>query len=454
VSTASRASPALSSVIGHWVRNVRLGHVSPDEAWNAVRDYNIAQIRPPWEEARLRREFDAIARRDAENHGPPRQEHDAPTETLAAPQSSDDAIAATFVAAEGEDWRYVPSWSKWLTWQGTHWAIDETNLIRERVRQACRDATRELAEKPAEARRIASNKTISAVVAIAGADPAVSCAPDAWDQHPMLLNTPSGTIDLEPESAAVTIAVKPSRRSRARRSVGSAIAGASSWNRSRTETTTCRDTCSGCRILPDGQDRRAGLRLPPWLRRQRKIGLPEHARSCSVHVYRNGGTGHLHQIEIRSSPHRTGRSSRGEARSRVRNRGRPVLGRGADKDHHGRGAHPRYTIRRPERSCNSNSPENRMTTHDPIPARLAALKTATTPELKAQWRDLFDSEPPPFNRRYLESRLAYRIQELAYGGLKPETIRRLERLGEELDGGDRKKSRVRADTACPSPARG
>ena len=87
-----------------------------------------------------------------------------------------------------------------------------------------------------------------------------------------------------------------------------------------------------------------------------------------------------------------------------------------------------------------------MTTHDPIPARLAALKTATTLELKAQWRDLFDSAPPPFNRRYLESRLAYRIQELAYGGLKPETIRRLERLGEELDGGDRNKSRVRADT--------
>ncbi len=87
-----------------------------------------------------------------------------------------------------------------------------------------------------------------------------------------------------------------------------------------------------------------------------------------------------------------------------------------------------------------------MTTHDPIPARLAALKTTPTPDLKQQWRDLFDSEPPPFNRRYLESRLAYRIQELTYGGLKPETVRRLERLGEELDGGDRKKSRVRADT--------
>src|SRR5690606_7547312 len=80
-------------------------------------------------------------------------------------------------------------------------------------------------------------------------------------------------------------------------------------------------------------------------------------------------------------------------------------------------------------------------THDPIPVRLAALKTTPTPDLKQQWRELFDSEPPPFNRRYLASRLAYRIQELAYGGLKPETIRRLERLGEGLDGGDRSRRR-------------
>ena len=84
-------------------------------------------------------------------------------------------------------------------------------------------------------------------------------------------------------------------------------------------------------------------------------------------------------------------------------------------------------------------------TSDHIPARIAALKTTPTPELKNQWRDLFETEPPPYNRRYLESRLAYRIQELAYGGLKPETIRRLDRLGEELDGGNRKKSRIRAD---------
>lgn len=87
-----------------------------------------------------------------------------------------------------------------------------------------------------------------------------------------------------------------------------------------------------------------------------------------------------------------------------------------------------------------------MMNPDPIPARLAALKTMPTPDLKNQWRQFFETEPPAFNRRYLESRLAYRIQELAYGGLKPETMRRLEKLGKELDGGSKAKRQVRADS--------
>jgi hypothetical protein len=78
-------------------------------------------------------------------------------------------------------------------------------------------------------------------------------------------------------------------------------------------------------------------------------------------------------------------------------------------------------------------------------ARLAALKTTPTPELKQQWRDLFETEPPPYNRRFLESRLAYRIQELAYGGLKPGTIARLEALAEQFDDGDTSKRRMRLD---------
>lgn len=69
-------------------------------------------------------------------------------------------------------------------------------------------------------------------------------------------------------------------------------------------------------------------------------------------------------------------------------------------------------------------------------ARIAALKAGSMQDLKAAWRELFGRDAPPYNRRFLESRLAYRIQELAYGGLRPETVARLEALAEDLDGGD------------------
>ncbi|MBP7002293.1 DUF2924 domain-containing protein [Amaricoccus sp.] len=82
---------------------------------------------------------------------------------------------------------------------------------------------------------------------------------------------------------------------------------------------------------------------------------------------------------------------------------------------------------------------------DPIPARLAALKTMPMPELRAEWRALFETEPPQFNRRALENRLAYRIQELAYGGLKPETRKRLEALGDLYDGDNIATRRIRHD---------
>ena len=80
-----------------------------------------------------------------------------------------------------------------------------------------------------------------------------------------------------------------------------------------------------------------------------------------------------------------------------------------------------------------------------VPARLAALPQANIRDLKEQWRSLFGTEPPPYNRRFLERRLGYRIQELAYGGLKPETIARLEALGEQIDGGNITLRRIRQD---------
>ncbi len=80
---------------------------------------------------------------------------------------------------------------------------------------------------------------------------------------------------------------------------------------------------------------------------------------------------------------------------------------------------------------------------DTVLARLAALHAMPIAQLKQQWRALFGKEPPPFSRTYIQSRLSYRIQELAYGGLKPETVAKLEAIGEQLDGGNAIVRRIR-----------
>jgi len=63
--------------------------------------------------------------------------------------------------------------------------------------------------------------------------------------------------------------------------------------------------------------------------------------------------------------------------------------------------------------------------------QLAELDTLPTKELKARWRILYGAEVPTFNRQFLIKRLAYRIQEIAYGGLPDDVRARLNELLEE-----------------------
>jgi Protein of unknown function (DUF2924) len=76
-------------------------------------------------------------------------------------------------------------------------------------------------------------------------------------------------------------------------------------------------------------------------------------------------------------------------------------------------------------------------------SQLAALKGAPADVLKARWRELFDTEPPAYNRSFLESRLAYRIQELAYGGLSRETLERLKAMAKQYATRDAAERKVR-----------
>lgn len=77
-----------------------------------------------------------------------------------------------------------------------------------------------------------------------------------------------------------------------------------------------------------------------------------------------------------------------------------------------------------------------MTTHAPLPdnatisARIAQLPLLPMDSLWALWDEHFDQRPNHHHRTWLESRLAYKLQERAYGGLKVSVRRKLESTGE------------------------
>ena len=89
-----------------------------------------------------------------------------------------------------------------------------------------------------------------------------------------------------------------------------------------------------------------------------------------------------------------------------------------------------------------------MTTHEPILARLAALKAMSVNELKTEWQALYDAPAPNNSRNFLEGRLAYRIQELTYGGPDKQTRSLLDLLADEVEGTLTRKAQI-ADPRNP-----
>jgi hypothetical protein len=64
-----------------------------------------------------------------------------------------------------------------------------------------------------------------------------------------------------------------------------------------------------------------------------------------------------------------------------------------------------------------------------IAAQVADLPKLPMKELWDLWDRYFDRRPNHTNRDYLESRIAYKMQEEAYGGLSPDTRQRLINIG-------------------------
>ncbi len=65
------------------------------------------------------------------------------------------------------------------------------------------------------------------------------------------------------------------------------------------------------------------------------------------------------------------------------------------------------------------------------------LNRMSMAQLRKRWVDLMGSDPGRLGRQYLMRRLAYRIQELAYGGLSPQARKQLDAIANGKSGRDR-----------------
>ncbi|MFO0404105.1 MAG: AAA family ATPase [Alphaproteobacteria bacterium] len=75
-----------SAAIGHFIRQVHEGRMTPDEGWEAICGYNAACLRPTWPLERLKAEADAIWARHVTRNGPATLRAEAaPTEIASYP---------------------------------------------------------------------------------------------------------------------------------------------------------------------------------------------------------------------------------------------------------------------------------------------------------------------------------------------------------------------------------
>jgi putative DNA primase/helicase len=109
------------------------------------------------------------------------------------PPHSDEALALRFADENADKLRYVHEWGRWFRWTGQHWRQDKTLVAFDAARALCREAAKRAKSK---AEKIASAKTVYAVVQLARADRRIAATADQWDADPWLLNTPGGTVEL------------------------------------------------------------------------------------------------------------------------------------------------------------------------------------------------------------------------------------------------------------------
>jgi putative DNA primase/helicase len=104
--------------------------------------------------------------------------------------------AKRFIRQHGQDLRFVQLWKKWLMWDGTRWAVDDTYKVIQRAKETVRSLPTELASIQEDEKRRAflqhiarseGYRWIANIVELAKSEPGVPVSSDQLDADPWVL---------------------------------------------------------------------------------------------------------------------------------------------------------------------------------------------------------------------------------------------------------------------------
>ena len=136
---------------------------------------------------------------EADRNTAAKQRADGAVGDESIPEFCDEALTLAFSERHADDLRYCDAFGRWYQWDGGRWSPDEKRCVFTLARAHCRNKAAEAMaafrnDKTAD--KIASAKTVAAVVNLARYDPRHATAHADWDSDPWALNTPGGTVDL------------------------------------------------------------------------------------------------------------------------------------------------------------------------------------------------------------------------------------------------------------------
>jgi putative DNA primase/helicase len=142
------------------------------------------------------------ARRVTEE-GPGEWMHDEPAGGRVIPASWTDAHVAEVLADHLQGrWLYVAAWGRWLRWDGTRWAHDDTEAVHEEARSWVIELVATVAAIGASAddvKRAATYRNrskLESAMTMARRVQGIAASPSEFDLDPDLLNVANGVLDL------------------------------------------------------------------------------------------------------------------------------------------------------------------------------------------------------------------------------------------------------------------